>query len=84
MWEATGEKSIILEIRMQNGDGSVMVTLKNMHWTGICREPEKEEDRSKPGIGTFWRKKVNTAKHRATLNVDGTVRWRCFTNALGS
>jgi hypothetical protein len=33
MWEATGEKPIILQIRMQNGDGSVMVTLKNMHWT---------------------------------------------------
>jgi hypothetical protein len=30
MWEATGEKPIILQIRIQNGDESVMVTLKNM------------------------------------------------------
>jgi hypothetical protein len=69
---------------MKNGDGSVMVALKNMHWTGICREPEIEEDRSKPGKGPFWRKKENTAKHGAGLKVGGTVSWRYFTNALGS
>jgi len=47
---------------MKHGDGSVMVALKNMHWTGICRNPEREEDRSKPGKGPFWRKKENTTK----------------------
>jgi len=69
---------------MKHGDGSVLVALKNMHWTGICRNPEREEDRSKPGKGPFWRKKENTAKHRARLKVGGTFRWRYFTNALGS
>jgi hypothetical protein len=27
--------------------------LKNKHWIGICREPEGEEDRSKPGKDSF-------------------------------
>lgn len=61
-----------------------MVTLKNMHWTGLCREPEREEDLSNHGKGPFWRKKENTAKHGARLKTGGKVRWRYFTNALGS
>jgi hypothetical protein len=69
---------------MKNGNRSVMVALKNMDWNGICREPKREEDRSKPRKGPFWRKKENTAKHGARLKVGGIVRWRYFTNALGS
>jgi hypothetical protein len=69
---------------MKNGNGSVMDAFKHMHWTGICRKPDREEDRSKPGKGPFWRKKSNTAKRGARLKVGGIVRCRYFTNALGS
>jgi hypothetical protein len=37
--------------------------LKNKHWIGIRRQPEGEEDRSKPGKGPFWRQQKNGAKH---------------------
>ena len=40
---------------------------KNKHWIGIHREPEVEEDRSKPGKGLFWRKQENAAKHGVRL-----------------
>jgi hypothetical protein len=39
-----------------------MNQLKNKHWIGICKKPEEEEDRNKPGKGPFWRKQENAAK----------------------
>jgi hypothetical protein len=48
-----------------------MDPFKNKHWIGIRRKPEREEDRSKPGRGPFWRKQENAAKHGARLK-----RWR--------
>jgi len=36
--------------------------LRIKHRIGIHREPEEEEDRSKPGKGPFWRKQENAAE----------------------
>jgi hypothetical protein len=44
-----------------------MNPLKNKHWIGIRREPEEEEDGSKPRKGPFWRNQENAAKHGARL-----------------
>jgi hypothetical protein len=44
-----------------------MYVLKNKHWIGILREPEVEEDQSKPGKGPFCRKQKNVAKPGARL-----------------
>jgi len=55
-----------------------------IHRIGIRREPEGEEDRSKPGKGPFWSKKEKTAKHgarlrgwRATETVGDVLPMRC-------
>jgi hypothetical protein len=44
-----------------------MNLLKNSHWFEIGREPEGEQDLSKPGKGPFWRKQEKVAKHGARL-----------------
>ena len=45
---ATGEKPVTLEIIMSK-----------WRWIGMRREPEGEEDRSKPGKGPFWMEQAN-------------------------
>jgi hypothetical protein len=58
--------------------------LKSKHWTGIRRQPEGEEDRSKPGkrtvveapekCGKTWREVKSLARNR--------VSWRRLKNDL--
>jgi len=73
VWEATGKKPIILQIRMRNWQG-IGQTLRKVNEStekqaliGICKEAEGEEDRRKPGKGPFLRKQENVAKHGARL-----------------
>jgi len=58
-----------------------MKPLKNKRWIGICREPEGESGRSKPGKRPFWREQENAAKHgmssyrRPSLALFGADGW---------
>ena len=66
---------------LRKGDESI----EKQHWIVIHREPEDEEDRSKPRKGPFWRKQENAAKYGARLRGwRAAVRWRCFTSDLCS
>ena len=91
LWEATGDKPIISQIRMRKWrwishslrKGKIL--FKNEYFIGTPREPEGEEDRSKPGKGQFWRKPENAAAWSEVKSLAGNrVRRRCFTNTLCS
>jgi hypothetical protein len=59
LWGAAGEKPIILQNRTRklrcigHTVRKGMNPLKNKHWIGIRREPEADENRSKPGKYRF-------------------------------
>jgi hypothetical protein len=66
-----------------------MSLLKNKHWIGICRVPEREEDRSKPVKGPFLRKQENAAKRgvrlrdwRATESDGDASKMPCVPNGM--
>ena len=70
LWEANGEKHVILQIRLRQwwwightlkkgGESIAKQALDEIH-----REPDGgEEDQSKPEKGLFWRKQENVAKY---------------------
>jgi hypothetical protein len=63
-YNATNENEKIAMDRLYSGRG--MNPFKSKHWFVIYSEP-REEDRSKPEKGLFWRKQANASKYGAKL-----------------
>ena len=65
----------VLQIRMRKWQwiskrwGSVINPLKGKHWIGIRGQPERKEDRSKPGKGPFQRMQENVATHGVSFKL---------------
>jgi len=88
VWEATGKKPIILQIRMRNLQG-ISQTLRTVNEAtekqaliGICKEAEGEEAWKKKRTIFEEARKCGKIWSKGKRLVGNRFRWRCFINAL--